>query len=75
MTAIDKSSGAILPGPVFLSHQVGSFLGAWLGGLVFDLTGSYSILWGATIVAGVAAAVLHFPISNRPTGVPCPAQT
>ncbi|MCC8395972.1 MFS transporter [Paraburkholderia sp. MMS20-SJTR3] len=52
-------------GVCFLSHQVGSFLGAWLGGLVFDLTGSYSLLWAATIAAGLLAALLHFPIDDR----------
>ncbi|WP_050469824.1 MFS transporter [Herbaspirillum chlorophenolicum] len=52
-------------GVCFLSHQLGSFLGVWLGGLVLDLTGSYSLLWGATFAAGVLAAVLHFPIDDR----------
>ncbi|OLL32441.1 MFS transporter [Burkholderia sp. SRS-W-2-2016] len=52
-------------GVCFLSHQIGSFLGAWLGGLVFDLTGSYSLLWAATIAAGLLAALLHFPIDDR----------
>jgi len=51
-------------GVCFFSHQVGSFLGAWLGGLVLDLTGSYSLVWGATVVAGVLAAMLHFPIND-----------
>jgi len=48
----------------FLSHQIGSFLGAWLGGFVFDVTGSYSLIWGATAVAGLLAAALHFPIDD-----------
>lgn len=52
-------------GVCFLSHQLGSFLGVWLGGLVLDLTGSYSLLWGATFAAGVLAAALHFPIDDR----------
>ncbi|WP_144141475.1 MFS transporter [Paraburkholderia sp. BCC1884] len=52
-------------GVCFLSHQIGSFLGAWLGGLVFDLTGSYSLLWDATVVVGLIAAMLHFPIDDR----------
>lgn len=51
-------------GVCFLSHQIGSFLGAWLGGLVFDLTGSYSLLWEATVVTGLIAAMLHFPIDD-----------
>jgi predicted MFS family arabinose efflux permease len=55
-------------GLCFLSHQIGSFLGAWLGGLVFDLTGSYSLLWEATVVAGLVAAMLHFPIDDSTVG-------
>ncbi|NIF81414.1 MFS transporter [Paraburkholderia sp. Cy-641] len=59
-------------GICFLSHQIGSFLGAWLGGLVFDLTGSYSLLWEATVVAGVLAAMLHFPIDDTAASAPAP---
>ncbi|MFC0396875.1 MFS transporter [Paraburkholderia rhizosphaerae] len=51
-------------GVCFLSHQLGSFLGAWLGGFVFDMTGSYSLIWGATALASVFAAALHFPIDD-----------
>jgi predicted MFS family arabinose efflux permease len=53
-------------GICFLSHQVGAFLGAWLGGYLFDLTGSYAAVWTATALAGVAAAILHFPIDDAP---------
>jgi predicted MFS family arabinose efflux permease len=53
-----------------MSHQVGSFLGAWLGGFVFDVTGSYSLIWEATVVAGVAAALLHFPIDDTSVSMP-----
>ncbi|OZI17708.1 MFS transporter [Bordetella genomosp. 7] len=62
-------------GVCFLSHQVGSFLGAWLGGLVYDLTGSYTPIWAATAVAGLVAALLHFPIDDRSAaaGAPAPA--
>lgn len=61
-------------GICFLSHQIGSFLGAWLGGVVLDVTGSYGWLWGATAVAGLVAALLHFPINDTPvTGRPAPA--
>ncbi|OZI76397.1 MULTISPECIES: MFS transporter [Bordetella] len=59
-------------GVCFLSHQVGSFLGAWLGGLVFDLTGSYTPIWAATALAGLVAALLHFPIDDR-AAAPVPA--
>lgn len=57
-------------GVCFLSHQVGSFLGAWLGGYVLDATGSYSLVWAGTIAAGVAAALLHFPIDSRAVTLP-----
>ncbi|AOJ49371.1 MFS transporter [Burkholderia thailandensis] len=53
-------------GVCFLSHQIGSFLGSWLGGYVFDATGSYSLIWGATALAGLFAALLHFPINDAP---------
>jgi MFS family permease len=57
-------------GVCFLSHQIGSFLGAWLGGLVFDLTGSYSLLWEATVISGLLAALLHFPIDDSAVSAP-----
>jgi MFS family permease len=53
-------------GIVFFSHQVGSFLGVWLGGVVFDATGSYDAIWIASIIIGLIAAVLHLPIPERP---------
>jgi predicted MFS family arabinose efflux permease len=56
----------MLFGVVFLSHQLGSFLGAWLGGVVLDVTGSYEPVWAATAVAGLIAALLHVPIDDRP---------
>ena len=59
-------------GVCFLSHQIGSFLGAWLGGFVFDVTGSYSLIWAATVAAGLLAAMLHFPIDDTPVGTPIP---
>ncbi|WP_020203372.1 MFS transporter [Cupriavidus sp. WS] len=59
-------------GVVFLSHQIGSFLGAWLGGFMFDLTGSYSLVWAATALAGLVAALLHFPIDDSVAGTPAP---
>ncbi|MGC2855578.1 MFS transporter [Novispirillum sp. DQ9] len=61
-------------GICFLSHQVGSFLGAWLGGTLFDLTGTYDLLWATTAGAGVLAAALHFAINDTPPApVPTPA--
>lgn len=57
---------ATLYGFAFLSHQVGSFLGIWLGGEIFDLTGSYDAIWWGAIVLGFVAALLHWPIDERP---------
>ncbi|HLG47864.1 MAG TPA: MFS transporter [Reyranella sp.] len=51
-------------GVCFFSHQIGSFLGAWLGGFVFDLTGSYAAVWILTAASGAMAALLHFPIKD-----------
>ncbi|HJQ29925.1 MAG TPA: MFS transporter [Rubrobacter sp.] len=53
-------------GIVFLSHQVGAFLGVWLGGLAFERTGSFTPVWLAGIVLAVIAAGLHWPIVERP---------
>ncbi len=54
-----------LYGIVFLSHQVGSFLGVWLGGRIYDATGSYDPVWIIAIVLGVAAAIVHLPIKDQ----------
>jgi predicted MFS family arabinose efflux permease len=55
-----------LYGIVFFSHQLGSFCGAMLGGVVFDLTGSYGVAWIALIAVGVLAASLQWPMDDRP---------
>ena len=55
-----------LYGVVFLSHQVGSFFGAWMGGVVFDRWGNYNFAWGALIVIGVAAFTLQWLMDERP---------
>ncbi|MBO1074636.1 MFS transporter [Roseomonas marmotae] len=60
-------------GICFLSHQIGSFLGSWVGGYVFDATGSYSLIWIATAGAGLVAALLHFPIKDLPVAAPATA--
>jgi MFS family permease len=56
----------MLFGFVFLSHQVGSFLGVWLGGLLYDTTGSYDVVWWLGIALGIAAAIVHLPIREAP---------
>jgi len=58
-----------LYGVVFLSHQVGSFFGAWMGGLVFAWYGSYNAAWGALIVIGIAAFTLQWLMDDRPPPV------
>ncbi|PXY22138.1 MFS transporter [Prauserella muralis] len=57
---------AMLGGLVFCSHQVGSFLGVWLGGLIFDHTGSYTAVWWASVVLGLLSAALHLGIRRAP---------
>ncbi|MCH6588536.1 MAG: prepilin peptidase [Proteobacteria bacterium] len=67
---------ATLFGFVMFSHQIGAFFGAWLGGLSYDLTGSYTAVWLMAVALGLLAAVLHWPISDRPlaeTRTPRPA--
>jgi predicted MFS family arabinose efflux permease len=66
----------MLGGIVFLSHQVGSFLGVWLGGYLFDLFGSYNPVWWLSVVMGLFAAVIHWPIREAPVprGAPIPAE-
>ncbi|MCY1212463.1 oxalate/formate antiporter family transporter [compost metagenome] len=56
---------ATLFGFVFFGHQLGSFFGVWLGGLVFELTRSYDPVWFGAMVLGVVAAALHWPIDDR----------
>ncbi len=55
----------MLYGIAFLSHQVGSFMGVWLGGFAFDQTGSYSIVWYLGILLGLGSAIVHLPIRER----------
>ena len=57
---------SMLFGIVFLSHQIGSFAGVWLGGYLFDATGSYNLVWIGSIALGVIAAILNLPIDERP---------
>jgi len=57
---------SMLGGFVFFSHQIGSFMGVWLGGFLFDRTGSYNIVWYIAIALGVLAALLNLPIREAP---------
>ncbi len=54
-----------LYGIVFLSHQVGSFIGVWLGGLLYEIFGNYDAIWIVGAVLGVIAALLHWPIKEQ----------
>ena len=65
----------MLFGVVFLSHQVGAFIGAWLGGVVYEATGAYDLMWYLSIVLGLAAAIVHLPIHEQraPAWAPSPA--
>lgn len=56
---------AMLTGITFFSHQIGSFLGAWLGGFMFDRTGSYNLVWYLSIALGVVAGLINLPIDER----------
>jgi predicted MFS family arabinose efflux permease len=69
---------SMLGGFVFLSHQMGSFLGVWLGGVLYDRTGSYDVVWYIAIALGVFAGLINLPVKEtaiaRPTGLmPRPA--
>ncbi len=57
---------ATLFGIVFVSHQLGSFMGVWLGGRIFDETGSYDGMWWASVALGIFAAMVHLPINEKP---------
>ena len=57
---------SMLSGFVFFSHQIGSFLGVWLGGVLYDHTGSYDIVWYITIALGVMAGLINLPIKETP---------
>ena len=57
---------SMLGGFVFFSHQIGSFLGVWLGGLLYDRTGSYDIVWYISIALGIFAAIVNLPVREAP---------
>jgi MFS family permease len=57
-----------LYGVVFLSHQIGGFLGVWLGGKMYDITGDYTLVWWIGVGVGAFSAIVHLPIKERPWG-------
>jgi predicted MFS family arabinose efflux permease len=57
---------SMLSGFVFLSHQLGSFLGAWLGGRLYEMTGNYNLVWWLTVGLGVFAALINLPVRDTP---------
>ena len=62
----------MLFGFAFFSHQVGGFLGVWLGGVLFEATGSYNVVWWLSVFFGVASAVINLPIVEKPVARPIP---
>ena len=58
-----------LYGFIFLSHQIGGFLGVWLGGKMFDITGDYTVVWGLGVGVGACSAIVHLPVRERPLQV------
>lgn len=63
---------SMLSGFVFLGHQVGSFLGVWLGGFLYDRTGSYDVVWYIAIALGVCAALINLPVKESAISRPMP---
>ncbi|HEY2630357.1 MAG TPA: MFS transporter [Usitatibacter sp.] len=64
---------SMLSGAVFFGHQIGGFLGAWVGGLIFTRMGSYDLAWWISIGLGVFAAIMCVPINERPLARPVAA--
>ena len=63
---------SMLSGFVFFSHQIGSFMGVWLGGRLYDRTGSYDIVWYISIALGIFAALVNLPVRETPIVRPLP---
>lgn len=65
---------AMLTGIVFFSHQVGGFLGVWIGGIAYERTGSYDVVWWLSILFGVLSALINLPIVEKPVTRFAPAR-
>jgi predicted MFS family arabinose efflux permease len=63
----------MLFGFAFFSHQVGGFLGVLLGGIVFEYTGSYNLVWWLSVLFGVLSAIINLPIIEKPVVRVAPA--
>jgi predicted MFS family arabinose efflux permease len=63
----------MLSGLAFLNHQIGGFLGVWLGGVVFELTGSYDVIWWVSILFAFLSALVNLPIVEKPVQRLAPA--
>jgi len=64
---------SMLGGFVFLSHQIGSFMGVWLGGKLFDATGSYDVVWWIAVALGIFAGLINLPVRETPIVRAAPA--
>ena len=64
---------SMFSGAVFFGHQIGSFCGAWLGGVIFTRNGSYDLAWWISLGLGVAAALICAPIDEKPLARAAPA--
>jgi MFS family permease len=64
-TVFGVKNMSMLYGIAFLFHQVGAFLGGWLGGKIYDMTGSYDIVWYISIALGVLGAIINYPIEEK----------
>ena len=64
---------SMLSGFVFFSHQIGSFMGVWLGGYLYDRTGSYDIVWLIAIALGIFAGLVNLPVKETAIVRPTPA--
>ncbi|PQO23852.1 MFS transporter [Rhodobacteraceae bacterium WD3A24] len=62
-----------LYGIVFFSHQLGSFIGVWLGGALYDLHGTYTLVWWVGVGVGLLSALVHLPVADRPRDLPAAA--